>query len=911
MTLKKTFIAVLTLLSIIIFSGVFVRLFYGKEVTRYILSEISRSVNVEIRISEAENISLFKKFPFASMTLHEVVIKDILEDKTHHSSDTLLFINKVYLQFNLLDILRKKNQIRRISISGGFVRLKVDDAGNENYKVTKSTGTTDAFLLKLSRMNFADFDFYYTNDLKEQEYIIQCRAAEARGNFSTDEFTAYIKGNFFVRQIKSENAVMLSNRAVDILTEFDINNGIKKHTIKKGEISIDQRLNFNISGTVNEKPGALLPEIKITGKQLDFSSLLEALPPLYKKKLEAYDGKGNISFDCLLSGEYSSESSPAIQATFALDNGLLLQKNSDYSLSSIHLNGTYTNGKKRNPGTTIIEIADLTAVFGKGNSEKDGALRAKITIKDLNHPLLKFSANGNFDLAKLQKFITVDTLENITGEADFSVDYEGRLKANGEYTARDFKNAHAAGNIHCKNVNFSLKQSPLEYRNFSGTWMLDDNDIIVKELKGNISSTDIEFNGWLKNAIGFFFLPDEKLVVEASVFSENINLNELLTEEAAEDTTYVLAFPAHVDFNLKAEAGSLSFRKFSAKELSGIITLRDNKLHSDLIRFKTMEGTVSGTLDIDASSPEAIIISSRAKINQVNIQTLFADLENFGQTVITERHLKGIATADVLFSMMLDSALNVNENNIRTLTDLTVDKGELINFEPMDDISGFIKNHAFLKRVIKTDEFEKKLKHIRFASLKNQVEIRDKMILFPAMTIQSSAMNIDAEGVHGFDNSLDYRINFLLSELLTKKEEVSQEEFGEVEEDGSGKKKVFLTIKGTLDKPEITYDKKKVKKNMQEEAKKEKNQVKGILKEEFGWFKKDTAAVYKKEEKKEDFAIIWDESPAAKAKTGNTVSDTTSENKKENNFQKLLDKIGKEEKKNKEEDFEFEKTEDF
>ena len=172
-------------------------------------------------------------------------------------------------------------------------------------------------------------------------------------------------------------------------------------------------------------------------------------------------------------------------------------------------------------------------------------------------------------------------------------------------------------------------------------------------------------------------------------------------------------------------------------------------------------------------------------------------------------------------------------------------------------------------------------------------------------------MNIDAEGTHSFDNILDYRINFFLSELLTKKEDLSQEEFGEVEDDGTGKKKVFLTIKGNLDNPEITYDKKKVTKKFIEETQKEKKLVKGILKEEFGWFKKDSTALSPKKEQKEDFLIEWEEetSPVDSLPAGKT-GPQPSKNKTEKNIQKLINKLVVEEKKT-EDDFELEKLEDF
>lgn len=56
---------------------------------------------------------------------------------------------------------------------------------------------------------------------------------------------------------------------------------------------------------------------------------------------------------------------------------------------------------------------------------------------------------------------------------------------------------------------------------------------------------------------------------------------------------------------------------------------------------------------------------------------------------------------------------------------------------------------------------------------------------------------------------------------------------------------------GTIDKPVITYDRKAMKQKIKEDLKEEKNTLKKILNEEFGWFKKDTT-LNKKDDKKQD-----------------------------------------------------------
>ena len=63
---KGVILSIFILFFLFVLSGVFIAHFYGREVTRYVLSEISKNVNVEIKVAQVENLSFFKKFPFAS-----------------------------------------------------------------------------------------------------------------------------------------------------------------------------------------------------------------------------------------------------------------------------------------------------------------------------------------------------------------------------------------------------------------------------------------------------------------------------------------------------------------------------------------------------------------------------------------------------------------------------------------------------------------------------------------------------------------------------------------------------------------------------------------------------------------------------------------------------------------------------
>jgi hypothetical protein len=185
-------------------------------------------------------------------------------------------------------------------------------------------------------------------------------------------------------------------------------------------------------------------------------------------------------------------------------------------------------------------------------------------------------------------------------------------------------------------------------------------------------------------------------------------------------------------------------------------------------------------------------------------------------------------------------------DKLYTDADLTIENGELLNMEALKCLSRFTKL--------------KDLDDVRFATLKNQIEIKNQAISFPKMEINSSAINITAAGKHTFSNAIDYKVKLALAQLLfdkAKNAKRENEEFGEVADDGLGRVNLWLSMTGTVDKPVIKYDSKSAFQNVKNDIKVEKQNLKQILKDEFG--KKDSSTTTKTPPKETKFTVNWGE----------------------------------------------------
>ena len=131
------------------------------------------------------------------------------------------------------------------------------------------------------------------------------------------------------------------------------------------------------------------------------------------------------------------------------------------------------------------------------------------------------------------------------------------------------------------------------------------------------------------------------------------------------------------------------------------------------------------------------------------------------------------------------------------------------------------------------------------------------------MEINSDAIDIYASGTHKFNNEIEYHLRLLWSELKSKKQKGEDAEFGVVIDDGLNRPSLFFVIKGTLDNPIVKYDKQGLKKKIVSDIKKEGQNLKQAIREEFNIRKNDPERIKEKEmlKKQEEgnFVIEWDE----------------------------------------------------
>ncbi len=856
--LKRLFYTLLLLLLLLLTGGFIIGYFYGDEVKQYIITELNKQLNTQVIVEPEDiNFTVIRNFPNASIEFSNVKALDAVEKK---KKDTLFRAGNISLQFNIMDIFNKNYKIKKIEVDDVDLRLWIDKKGNVNYDFLKEdstakTGEGQSLDFSVEKIVMRNVAFRYLDHRSKQDYSVHVNKANLSGKFSDAQYSLEAVGDVFVHHIKSDSSNYLSEKPAKVNMLLDVNKDVYSFTDATIKI-VD--LDFKVAGTIDNSTKDTYLALKITGQDMDIQSVLSILPEKEREHFNDYESEGEFYFNSSVLG---TSDDPVMTASFGIKKGTITQKSSSVTLKNVDLEGSFQSTAMVDADKKVKSGPNLNIKNFKANLG-DGSLSGNLMLENFKDPVLSAKLEGAMQLDDLAKLLKLDTIESLTGSLKINANYQGRIKEKKKYMTGDFNDVKASGEMSVSDVSMRLKDNLLKFDSINGSFLFNNNDIVINGFSGRVSNTDFQLKGFFRNILAYFFLDNETLTVDATFRSNNIDLNELLSDKSSpdkKDNAYTLKLSEYLDLNLDNEIRHITFRRFEASNIRGVLKMKDKKMIADPLSFSTMDGNVVCSGMIDGSPEDKLLITCDANLKSININKLFYQFENFGQEYIQDKNLKGMGTAEVQFASVWTPQLDVDLDKIYVRSNLNIERGELLHFEPLKELSRFIK--------------VSELEEIRFSNLQNQIEIKNQTIYIPKMEVNSSALNVTASGSHTFGNAIDYKVKVLLSDLLSKKAKKAKkenDEFGVVEDDGLGKTALYLSMTGTVDDMVIKYDSKSAMDKLKNDLKTEKQTLKSILREEFGWFKKDTTGTQgKKPGNKEDggkFIIKWDEEEKEKKK---------------------------------------------
>lgn len=864
--LKKISLILIAVFIVVITGiGLYARL-REKELSAALVTRLNETINTKISYGSV-TLSFIRTFPNLTVRFSDILVEPSpYYDRTqfrHEDNDTLFYASSLYVSVSVPSLLTGNIAIRSVAVRNGEINLLTDKRGNINYEVFTEKKKTGGKNIRLKNIS-----------AKNMNLIWHDRGSEIRIAGSLDDIS--LSGQIFRAGIFLNAAARAYIDSVNFkemrFAEIPVNAGIRMRksdnslSVARGSLELAD-LKFDIDGNVNFKSSTA--DISVKGKKINISSLYSMLPDKFRSLTGNFNPSGIIDLSCILKGPYGKAGKPHLEIGYNLTGGKLSHITSGFKVNNLEFRGAITNGKLNSPETFQCTVDKLSASYGSAT------INGSFMFNSLVRPHLALTVDGDLNLNDLNRLINSKFINNQSGTVKFSVRLSGFIPAGSGSGLSLISSLDPDIFLSFNNFSAIIGSPGFDIKNVTGSVSIRK-DLVADSLSVNLmdqhftaSCTMYNFTPWLAGK------PEKMNItgnISADIF-EPARFALKKNNDADDRGKPVDFFPPDVTADLTLMADSVIRKGFRASRVESRLEYRPFVYTFSNTRAKALEGDLAGTLMLGKHKDGGYIIKSTLHVSDIDINKAFSSFNNFRQTFIKSENLKGKLTGNVTLLAPLDSIYDFIMPSIVAETHLVIYDGRLLNFAPVESLSDYLD----------LDE----LKDISFSRMENDLIINNSTVSLPKMLINSSAVNFTVYGTHSFSGDYTYHLRLLLSEVLSRKARERNRgdgAFGKIRVDGTGKVTIPLKIESIGDKFDVSYDFGQIQDNIKNDIALEKQNLKGILNEEYGWYSTDTLKT-RPAENKPKFTITWEE-----GKETATTTDTSREAVPESPLRWLLKK---------------------
>jgi hypothetical protein len=797
------------------------------NLSKYLISQLNDKLNTKLKIEEV-NFSLIKGFPNATFEFKKVTINssnDFILSNNNTNKILLLRANSIILNFNILSLLQKKINLKKIVVSDGYINIYKDVKDKYNFNIIKSDSLSKKrFLINLKRLKFNNIILSYI-DLKDTLKIEMClKRVLLNLSLKEKDYSAKVKIQLSLFNIINKNDWIFKSK--------NIKSNITLHYDKKNlyfacnYINIDNNIG-NFSGLYN-----------LNKKLIDINYLIKCqsiknISTIIKIKM-TYEFDARI----ILYGVFKWSPSykyPVLNGIlkithgkFKLNNNVTFNKIQGmlnvFIKSSFDLNQSYINVNNLNLTIDSMNVNASGKLINLLNPYIDALIDVKGPVKELNkHLQSKISINSGIIALNLEFFGFISN--NLIDNKLINFTYNGKLSFS--------------------DISLTVNNRT-HFENAAGDIDFNNNKLTIKYLNFIYDSNYFKYSGKVMNLSRFLYRNNENLYINGKLY-----LPSLMLRNNKKDT-FNYFIPKKVELNIELITDQLIYNSHVFSNIKAYIIKRSDSIHLTNVYFETLEGKGKINEIFISGNDNKFNIKSTGLLENINIKNLFAQYRDFGQSFISYKNLSGSLNVNFVLSAQMDNQFQLEKNNFDLYANIVLSKGNLVNFEPIQELSKFIDINE--------------LKNVKFSTLKNTIHIKNGLIKIPLMNVYSSACNLTIFGTHSFENEFEYHIKIELSEILSKKykKKFPENEFNNTYEDDEVKKNLFIKLSGKNNNYKKSYDKSEAIKNFKKNLIKEKQNLKSIFKEEFYKKQNDSLLLYEKNNKKQYKKVYFTDDTSTK-----------------------------------------------
>jgi len=801
-TLRKVlFYSVLVILVAVISLAVSAFLFKDQIIKQFIL-KANEQLSTPVKIGTID-VSIFQSFPRISIVFNDVYVED-----SHPGIYPLLTARQVSFHLNPVDVYRGQYTILGLQVVDSETNLKVDARGENNYTITKESTGAGPIRFELKNVNLKNTRVRYSDLERTDEYIFTSEQLYASIKSADNRYAIAAKGDVDTEKLNVGKISLLEGKSFLINTSLTYDDVQKSLHIQSANLQLSTSL-FAVKGSYSWKEKNLI-NLVTEGENTDIQTLLSLLPENTAGTFRQYQSRGDIYFRASLEGEISEKKSPAFSASFGFSKATFFHPQYKSKIEEASMEGSFATPSLRDASLAVLSLKNI---IGKLNGKP---FQANLVVRNFIDSDVILDFKGDIDAEALTSFYPMESLKQVTGNLFTDIAFEGKLSwLKSRATAQ---RVSTRGSVEARDISLTYGKENIPLKNLNGVFQFNNNDLALSNVSAQLGSSEIRLNGFFKNIITFLLFNDQPVGIEADLKSSFLNVDELFAFAFGKETKggpveeYEFRISPNIYLNFNCDVGKLQYKRFAGRSLKGDLLVKNQVAVSRNIQVKTMGGNLSLTGIVVATNPKAIDVMSTLKLDGLSVDSVFYVFENFQQTFIQDKHLRGKAFADVSLELTLNQNLKLFQETLVADISANIKNGELNQFEPLKRLNKYLDDEG--------------LNALRFADLKNEIHIENKTVYIPQMEVRSNVTVLQISGTHTFNQHIDYRV---VTPLNNKRKIDINEAAGAIEE-MEGRAKLYLKITGTTDDYRVQYDTEAVKKKIVSDLKKEVQELKDVFK---------------------------------------------------------------------------------
>jgi hypothetical protein len=774
--LKITFItsASLFLLIVLVYCGA---AYYinrnNKQILGTILSQLNAKVSGEVSVKSMET-TLLQGFPGVSVSLKNVLLRDSLYANHRHD---LLNAGDIDVSLNVLSLISGNINIRKIGINNAKIYLYTDSNGYSNTSMFKTKSQKKAenskestpFAIKKVNLNKVSLII----DNQKRRKLFNFDIDRVRGNvdypFSGWDANISLKTDIKSFAFNTRKGSFLKDQLLEGTLIAHYNEDSQVVTIDQNKLSIGNE-DYYIGAKIDLSKNDSSFQVDIKADDVLYQNIASILSPNISSKLLKFKIEKPIGVvGHIIDNGDKTQKDPLINVRMTVkDNNVTIPSG---ILTACNFVGTFTNKDTLNrpigDENSAIKFYQLKADYYNAPIVADTFM-----ITNLARPLAAGLVTSKFDLDKLNSSIGGETYKFKDGTADL------RLYCKADIENFMFTKPVLSGNIAIKDADILYVPRNMHLIKSSLNLNFNQKDLNITSTRFQLGKSVVNVNLAIQNFLNFYYTDPEKILVNLSMKSPQLHLNEFLPflgprkgvirkkrsknslKEVSDQLSNVLEA---AKIKIQLDVDKAVYGEFIANNLKAEIMLQGNSINFNNITVNHAGGKVAFNGAIkQLGSINKFTINSN--ISSVNVKEFFYAFDNFGQQSITNKNLRGFLSAKVNAQGSMTEKGNIVKRSMYGKVNFSLKKAALVNFEPLQKVQKLaFANRDFSNIVIET--------------LNGTLTLNGDKINISPMQVNTSVLNFDMKGIYGLDKGTDIAMDIPLrnpkkSEGISNKSEL-------------------------------------------------------------------------------------------------------------------------------------------